>query len=46
MWKEAVDYLTIDYLGLEGRINDTINFFIYDTFKIWFLLIVIIFVVE
>ncbi len=46
MWKEAVDYLTIDYLGLEGRVNDTINFFIYDTFKIWFLLITIIFVVS
>jgi len=46
MWKEAVDYLTIDYLGLEGRINDTINFFIYDTFKIWFLLITIIFAVS
>lgn len=46
MWKESVDYLTINILGLEGRINDTINFFIYDTFKIWFLLIVIIFVVS
>jgi len=46
MWKEAVDYLTIDYLGLEGRVNDTINFFIYDTFKIWFLLITIIFAVS
>jgi len=46
MWKNFVDYLTIDYLGLEGRINDTINFFIYDTFKIWFLLITIIFAVS
>jgi len=46
MWKELVDYFTVDYLGLEGRINDTINFFIYDTFKIWFLLITIIFLVS
>ncbi|HFB53804.1 MAG TPA: permease [Sulfurimonas autotrophica] len=33
-------------LGLTGRVNDTINFFIYDTVKILFLLIVIIFVVS
>ncbi len=46
MWKESVDYFTIDILGLSGRINDTINFFIYDTIKIWFLLIAIIFVVS
>jgi len=46
MFKDAVDYLTIDILGLTGKINDTLNFFIYDTFKIWFLLISIIFVVS
>ncbi len=46
MWKDSVDYLTIEILGLTGRINDTINFFIYDTIKIWFLLITIIFVVS
>ncbi len=46
MWKETVDYLTIDLLGLTGHINETINFFIYDTIKIWFLLITIIFVVS
>ncbi|MCF6172539.1 MAG: permease [Campylobacteraceae bacterium] len=46
MWKEAVDYLTVDILGLSGKLNDTLNFFIYDTFKIWFLLIAIIFVVS
>ena len=46
MWKETVDYLTIDILKLEGSINDVVNFFIYDTFKIWFLLITIIFVVS
>ena len=46
MWKEIVDYLTVDILGLEGRVNATLNFFIYDTFKIWFLLIAIIFAVS
>ncbi len=46
MWKELVDYITIDFLGLTGRINDTVNFFIYDTIKIWFLLISIIFIVS
>jgi len=46
MWKEFVDYLTLDIIGLSGRVNETVNFFIYDTFKIWFLLITIIFVVS
>ncbi|AKF25066.1 permease [Sulfurovum lithotrophicum] len=46
MWKETVDHLTVDLLGLTGRVNDTVNFFIYDTVKILFLLIVIIFVVS
>ena len=46
MWKEAVDYLAINILGLSGRVNDTVNFFIYDTVKIWFLLIIIIFAVS
>jgi hypothetical protein len=45
MWKNFVDYLTLDLFGLEGRVNETVNFFIYDTFKIWFLLLIIIFVV-
>lgn len=46
MWKETVDYFTIEILGLNGAVNDAINFFIYDTFKIWFLLITIIFAVS
>ena len=46
MWKETVDYLTVDLFGLTGRINETVNFFIYDTIKIWFLLITIIFIVS
>lgn len=46
MWKETVDYLTLEILGLSGAVNETLNFFIYDTFKIWFLLITIIFAVS
>ncbi len=46
MWKETVDHLTVDILGLTGRVNDTVNFFIYDTVKILFLLVIIIFVVS
>jgi uncharacterized membrane protein YraQ (UPF0718 family) len=46
MWHSLVNYFTIDILGLSGRLNDTVNFFIYDTVKILFLLIVIIFVVS
>ena len=46
MWKEFVDYLTLNILGLSAKVNDVVNFFIYDTVKILFLLIVIIFVVS
>ncbi len=46
MWQSAVDYLTLDLLGLSGHLEKSINFFIYDTIKIWFLLITIIFVVS
>ena len=46
MFKESVDYLTNDLLHLEGHLGEAINFFIYDTVKIWFLLITIIFVVS
>lgn len=46
MWKETVDYLTVEIWGLSGAVNDAVNFFIYDTIKIWFLLITIIFIVS
>ena len=46
MWKESVDYFTVDLLGLTGRVNEMVNFFIYDSIKILFLLITIIFVVS
>lgn len=46
MFKESVDYLTYNLLALEGHLGEAINFFIYDTIKIWFLLITIIFAVS
>ncbi len=46
MWKESVDYLIYDVLNIQGHLGEAINFFIYDTIKIWFLLITIIFVVS
>ena len=46
MWQAIVNYLTVDILGLSGRVNDVVNFFIYDVIKILFLLITIIFVVS
>jgi uncharacterized membrane protein YraQ (UPF0718 family) len=46
MWQESVNYLTINLLQLEGKLGESINFFIYDTGKIWFLLLTIIFVVS
>ncbi len=46
MWQSFVNYLTIDMMGLSGRTNSTVNFFIYDSVKILFLLVVIIFVIS
>ena len=46
MWKETVDYFIYDVFGLKGHFAESINFFIYDTVKIYFLLITIIFVVS
>jgi len=46
IWQSSVDYFTQDILSLSGTLNKSINFFIYDTFKIWFLLITIIFVIS
>ena len=45
MWKEFVDYITYELWGLEGHLSEAINFFIYDTVKILFLLVVIIYLV-
>ncbi|SMC08735.1 permease [Nitratiruptor tergarcus] len=45
MWREIVDHFVYKTLGLSGKIADVLDFFIYDTVKIFTLLVVIIFVV-
>lgn len=47
MWQESVNILVYEWLKLPhgDKLSDALNFFIYDTVKILFLLIVIIFVV-
>ena len=45
-WQSLVDSLTYDLMGLEGHFGEAINFFIYDTLKILFLLVSIIFAVS
>ena len=46
MWHELSGKLVYDLLGLSGKIADALHFFIYDTIKIWFLLLAIIFAVS
>ncbi len=46
MWHELSRSFVFDTVGLEGRLADAIHFFIYDTIKIWFLLLTIIFAVS
>ncbi len=46
MWQDSVNYFINDVLELEGHFGEAVNFFIYDTVKIWFLLLTIIFVVS
>ncbi len=47
MWQESVNILVYEWLQLPqgDKLSDALNFFIYDTVKIIFLLIVIIFIV-
>lgn len=47
MWQKFVDYLVYDLMGLspESHSGAAVNFFIYDTVKILFMLTVIIFVI-
>ena len=46
MWQNFVDFLIYDTLELSGKLADAINFFIYDTVKILFLLFTIIYAVS
>ncbi len=45
MWKDAVDSFVYETLGMGGRAAEALDFFIYDTVKIFLLLTVIIFAV-
>jgi len=46
MWHDLSRDFIFGVLGLTGRFGDAVHFFLYDTVKIWFLLITIIFAVS
>jgi len=46
MWHQLSRDFIYNIVGLEGKIAQAVHFFIYDTIKIWFLLISIIFMVS
>jgi len=46
VWDSFTKNLVYNTLNLEGKLADALQFFIYDTVKIWFLLLSIIFVVS
>ncbi len=46
MWHDLSKDFIFNVIHLEGRLADAMHFLLYDTFKIWFLLITIIFAVS
>lgn len=46
MWHDLSRQIVVETFGLQGRLAEAVHFFLYDTIKIWFLLITIIFVVS
>jgi len=46
MWHELSKDFIYNTLGLSGKLADASHFFIYDTIKIWFLLVTIIFAIS
>jgi len=46
MWYELSREFIYGFIGLEGKLADATHFFVYDTIKIWFLLLTIIFAVS
>ncbi len=46
MWHELSRNFVYETAGLQGKLADAVHFFIYDTVKIWFLLLTIIFAVS
>ena len=47
MWQQAVNYLVYNLIGLspESQLGSAVNFFLYDTVKILFMLVLIIFII-
>lgn len=46
MWQELSGKIILDWFGFGGRLGEALHFFLYDTIKIWFLLLTIIFAVS
>jgi len=46
MWYDLSKEFIYSMVGLEGKLADAVHFFVYDTIKIWFLLLTIIFAVS
>ena len=46
MWYDLSRAFVFDVIGLQGHLADAVHFFLYDTIKIWFLLLSIIFAVS
>lgn len=46
MWYDLSKEFIYGFIGLEGKLADALHFFVYDTVKIWFLLLTIIFAVS
>ncbi|HIC13462.1 MAG TPA: permease [Sulfurimonas sp.] len=46
MWHELTHDFIYDFIGLSGKLAEASHFFIYDTVKIWFLLVTIIFAIS
>jgi uncharacterized membrane protein YraQ (UPF0718 family) len=47
MWQQAVNYLVYHIMGIspESHLGSAVNFFIYDSMKILFMLVLIIFII-
>lgn len=43
MWQEFSGTIILQWLGFSGKLGEALHFFLYDTVKIWFLLVTIIF---
>lgn len=46
MWHELSGWIVLEWMGFSGRLGDALHFFLYDTIKIWALLLGIIFAVS